>query len=86
MRFEFVHLTRKVATEALARDAFRAGFPEDRAATEPEHLSPVDFPGDRLARLVRRAVEGGQISLGRAAEILRISLQDMRDLSASWVG
>ena len=72
--------------EALARDAFRAGFPENLAATEPEHLSRVDFPGDRLSGLVRRAVEDEQISLGRAAEILRISLQDMRELSASWVG
>ena len=72
--------------EALARDAFRAGFPENLAATEPEHLSRVDFPGDRLSGLVRRAVESEKISLGRAAEILRISLQDMRDLSASWVG
>ena len=72
--------------EALAIDAFRAGFPEHLAATEPEHLSRVDFPGDRLSRLVRRAVEQEQISLGRAAEILRISLQEMRDLAASWVG
>ncbi len=79
-------LLRADEPEALARDAFRAGFPEHLAATEPEHLSRVDFPGDRLARLVRRAVEGGQISLGRAAEILRISLRDMRELSSSWVG
>jgi len=46
----------------------------------------VDFPGDRLSRLVRRAGEREQISLGRAAEILRCSLQEMRDLAASWVG
>lgn len=79
-------LLRDDEPDALAKDAFRASFPENLAAAEPEHLSRVDFPGDRLSRLVRKAIEGEKISLGRGAEILRRSLQDMRDLSASWVG
>lgn len=79
-------LLRDDEPQALAKDAFRASFPEPSAADEPEHLSRVDFPGDRLSRLVRRAIEEEQISLGRGAEILRRSLQEMRDLSASWVG
>ena len=70
----------------LARDAFKASFPENSAAGEPERLSYVDFPGDRLSRLVRKAIEEDRISLSRGAEILRKSLQEMRDLSASWVG
>ena len=78
-------LLRNHEPEALAKDTFRANFPENLAAAEPEHLSPVDFPGDRLSRLVRRAIEGEEISLGRGAEILGRSLQDMRNLSASWV-
>lgn len=40
---------------------------------------------DRLSRLVRNAVEGEEISLGRAAEILRLDLEEMRELSNSWV-
>lgn len=71
---------------ALERDAFQASFPETLVAHEPEHLSRVDFPGDRLWLLVRMAVERELISLGRAAEVLRLSLQEMRELSASWVG
>ncbi len=71
---------------ALAKDAYRASFPESRKAGEPEGLSHVDFPGDRLSRLVRKAIESEKISLSRGAEILRLSLQDMRTLSASWVG
>ena len=39
---------------------------------------------DRLARLVRRAVEEEQISLSRAAEILRLSTRDMRAIAAGW--
>jgi predicted HTH domain antitoxin len=46
----------------------------------------VDFIQDRLSRLVRKAVEQEKISLGRGAEVLGLSLQDMRDLTASWVG
>lgn len=71
--------------QALAQDAFRASFPESRTAGEPESLLPVDFVHDRLPRLVRRAVEEEKISLGRGAEVLGLSLAEMRDLSASWV-
>jgi Zn-dependent peptidase ImmA (M78 family)/DNA-binding XRE family transcriptional regulator len=71
---------------ALAADAFRASFPEASRAGEPEDLSPADFMEDRLLRLVRRAVETEAITLSRGAEILGLSLLDMRQLSASWVG
>lgn len=78
-------LLRDDEPEALAADAFRASLPEDSSAGEPDGLSPVDFMHDRLSRLVRRAVEQEEISLGRGAEVLGLSLQDMRDLVASWV-
>jgi Zn-dependent peptidase ImmA (M78 family) len=72
--------------EALAQDAFRASFPEGSSAGEPDKLSRVDFMQDRLSGLVRKAVEQEKISLDRGAEILGLSLLDMRDLAASWVG
>jgi Zn-dependent peptidase ImmA (M78 family)/DNA-binding XRE family transcriptional regulator len=79
-------LLRDDEPEALARDAFRASFPENLRAGEPEHLLPIDFEEDRLSRLVRRAIEGEQISLGRGAEILGMSLKEMRRRAASWIG
>lgn len=51
---------------------------------EPESLANVDFMDDRLAKLVRRAVENDVINLGRGAEILRISLDDMRIRAREW--
>lgn len=71
---------------ALAADAFRASFPEDTRAGEPEDLSPLDFVEDRLSCLVRKAVEGDEITLARGAEILGLSLGDMRQLASAWVG
>lgn len=71
--------------EALAADAFQASFPEASKAREPEDLSRADFVEDRLSRLVRQAVEGGAISLGRAGEVLRLSLPEMRALAGAWV-
>jgi Zn-dependent peptidase ImmA (M78 family)/DNA-binding XRE family transcriptional regulator len=71
---------------ALAADAFRASFPEPSRAGEPEELSPADFMDDRLLRLVRTAIECAAITLARGAEILGLSLLEMRQLSASWVG
>lgn len=71
---------------SLAQDEFRASFPEDSSAGEPDKLSRVDFLHDRLSRLVRRALEQEKISLDRGAEMLGLSLQGMRDLTTSWVG
>ena len=53
-------------------------------AGEPEGVSEYDFLEDRLHRLVRMALERKAISLGRAAEILRISREDMRKRAADW--
>jgi Zn-dependent peptidase ImmA (M78 family)/DNA-binding XRE family transcriptional regulator len=51
---------------------------------EPCPLAPADFVEDRLSRMVRRAVEGGGITLSRAAEILCVDLHAMRQRVASW--
>lgn len=69
--------------EGLVAGDFR---PSAKIADEPEHLVEDDFVEDRLSRLVRKAVESEEISLSRAAEILRVDLGSMRDLSNSWVG
>jgi Zn-dependent peptidase ImmA (M78 family)/DNA-binding XRE family transcriptional regulator len=70
--------------DGLAADEFRAR-PLSKLADEPEHLDSADFMQDRLHRLVRLAVEEQQISMSRAAEILRLNLDDMRALANSWV-
>ena len=51
---------------------------------EPAGLSRHDFPEDRLPRLVRRAVEEQRISLGRAAEILGLTREEMRKQAREW--
>jgi hypothetical protein len=38
-----------------------------------------------ISRLVRKAIEDEVISLSRGAEVLRLSLKQMRELSASWI-
>lgn len=51
---------------------------------EPDGLSRHDFIEDRLSRLVRQALEHDQISLGRAAEMLGISRENMRQRVREW--
>ena len=51
---------------------------------EPFRMERFDFFEDRLSRLTRKAVEEDKISLSRGAEILRISIEEMRDLLANW--
>ena len=51
---------------------------------EPAGLFRHDFPEDRLPRLVRRAVEEQRISLGRAAEILGLTREEMRKQAREW--
>ncbi|RME21208.1 MAG: XRE family transcriptional regulator [Deltaproteobacteria bacterium] len=69
----------------VGEDAFRARWPIARAGAEPARLDARDFQGDRLARLVREGVERDVITLSRAAEILGLSVDEMRDRAASWV-
>jgi Zn-dependent peptidase ImmA (M78 family)/DNA-binding XRE family transcriptional regulator len=71
--------------DALGSDAWDAGYPEGTRAGEPENLSPVDFEEDRLSGLVRKAIEKERITINRGAEILGLSLSEMRALSASWI-
>ena len=52
---------------------------------EPERLSRHDFVQDRLSRLVRRALQEEHISLGRSAEILGLSREQMRQRVREWV-
>ncbi len=51
---------------------------------EPVALSEHDFRRDRLSLLVRQAIEKERISLGRGAEILGISLEEMRGWVRDW--
>lgn len=67
----------------LSKDEFHPR-PAPRMADEPDHLLPRDFVEERRKRLVREAIEKELISMGRAAEILDISLKDMRSLAFSW--
>ncbi len=53
---------------------------------EPAPLDVHDFPLHRTRLLVRRAMESGAISLGRGAEILGLSLVEMRIAAAAWIG
>lgn len=53
---------------------------------EPEGLSRHDFVENRLSRLVREALEQGHLSIGRAAEILGLSREEMRSQVREWAG
>jgi Zn-dependent peptidase ImmA (M78 family)/DNA-binding XRE family transcriptional regulator len=70
--------------EALEPNSFLQSFPEVLRSQEPESLSPSDFIEDRLSKLVRLAIEQDTITLSRGAEILRLSLEDMRDRVSLW--
>ena len=54
------------------------------AGAEPASLDQHDFQDDRLARLVRQAVEREVITLGRGGEILKLPPEQMRDRASSW--
>jgi len=59
--------------------------PERTRTREPSPLLPADFMVTRVLGLVRRAVEKRLIGQDRAAEVLRVSTEDMRILVNSWV-
>lgn len=55
------------------------------AEDECEQLSRHDFVEDRLSRLVRRAYIQDMISISRAAEILDVSIEEMRSIQQEWM-
>ena len=69
--------------EALEKSEFGWDW---RRSGEPAGLSEHDFVDDRLSRLVRRALEEERISVGRAAEILGVSRDEMRKQAREWAG
>ncbi len=56
----------------------------EKKSEEPSRLDNADFMEDRLNRLVRDAVEKDLIGISRAAEILNISIVEMRELIREW--
>lgn len=54
------------------------------ADTDPKHLDQTDLMEDRFNRLVRQASESEIISIGRAGEMLGLSLEEMRALARAW--
>lgn len=72
-----------VEPDGLPPDAFFRR-PAEKGSEEPERLQRHDFMQDRLARLVRQALEQDEITLGKAAQILGLDLDEMRELSNSW--
>jgi Zn-dependent peptidase ImmA (M78 family)/DNA-binding XRE family transcriptional regulator len=75
-------LSRKDEPLAMQPHDFFANAPQP--GPEPEALTLHDFYEQRLQRLVRVAIEAGEISLGRGAEILQISLAEMRERTQAW--
>lgn len=55
-----------------------------RTTEEPRHLDPLDLMEDRLGSLVRDALDRQLITVSRAAEILEIRIEEMRERMKSW--
>jgi len=67
--------------EALQKSEFAWNWSR---SGEPAGLSEHDFIEDRLSRLARRALEEERISLGRTAEILGLTRDEMRRKTREW--
>ena len=67
--------------EALQKSEFAWNWSR---SGEPAGLSVHDFVEDRLSRLVRQVLEEERISLGRAAEILGLTRDEMRQKTREW--
>jgi Zn-dependent peptidase ImmA (M78 family) len=74
-------LSKKVEPLGLDADAFLKRGPV--APVEPDRLTASDFIEDRFHRLAIRAVREGAISQSRAAEMLGISIPEVRERLAT---
>lgn len=51
---------------------------------EPQPMNPYDFQENRLHSLVRKAIENEKIASPRGAQILRISLEKIKEWKTGW--
>ena len=77
-------LLKLIEPDGIGAEAYRAFSDLHKAGPEPAGMDSHDFQGDRLWRLVRQAIMGGEITLARGAEILDIKITEMRNLAESW--
>ena len=77
-------ISSKSEPESISADLYLQS-PESSRRNEPESMSRSYFTEERLRKLIRIAVEQSHITLNRAAEILRLSTSDMREITSSWV-
>jgi len=52
--------------------------------TEPDGINRFAFMEDRFNRLIREAVEQEKISVSRAADMLGLTISEMRELMLGW--
>jgi Zn-dependent peptidase ImmA (M78 family)/DNA-binding XRE family transcriptional regulator len=69
----------------IAQEIYQDQMAARPVGVEPAPMEAHDFQMDRLSLLVRKGIEKEAISLSRGAEILRLPLEQMRELSASWI-
>ena len=74
----------KSEPEAISSELYFQS-PESSRRNEPETMSRSYFIEERLKKLIRIAVEQNHITLNRAAEILKLSTSEMREITSSWV-
>lgn len=74
----------KSEPESISADLYLQS-PESSRRNEPESMSRSYFTEERLKKLIRIAVEQNHITLNRAAEMLKLSTSDMREITSSWV-
>ena len=74
----------KSEPEAISSELYFQS-PESSRRNEPESMSRSYFIEERLKKLIRIAVEQNHITLNRAAEILKLSTSEMREITSSWV-
>ena len=77
-------ISSKSEPESISADLYLQS-PESSRRNEPESMSRSYFTEERLRKLIRIAVEQNHITLNRAAEILKLSTSDMREITSSWV-
>ncbi|MGR3319174.1 MAG: ImmA/IrrE family metallo-endopeptidase [Candidatus Anammoxibacter sp.] len=51
---------------------------------EPQPMNPYDFQENRLNFLIRKAIQSEQITSHKGAQILRISLEKMKERASCW--
>ncbi|MEA3286194.1 MAG: XRE family transcriptional regulator [Candidatus Marinimicrobia bacterium] len=78
-------ISKHAEPSGIQRKNFRSYEPESKISEEPENLDKGEFGDGQYLSLIRKAIESENISVSKAAKMLKLSITEFNQMAACWI-